>query len=282
MKIIQPYQITSEILNLINDSEEYLVLVSPYVNFKNWDRIMTDLSNARNRGVNIQFYIRLDSNNYKSWEQIESLNIKPKLIKNLHAKLYFNEKAGIVTSMNLLTSSNLSAIEFGSICDSEDEMVELKMFVKKVLEPNVELTKPNPDEIYLSKERFNVILSNSLSNRFERSVNAYWKNGSLNFNVGNQYYLDIDKGNNIVYVIGITSNLETENFQSFLEKNKFSEFVAESSQNNIRIRSEFRLSNSNLNYITVKEKKKLINVICDFVEKLAEHKEECYRKKKSL
>ena len=43
MKIIPPYQITSEILNLINEAEKYIVLVSPYVNFNNWERIKVDI-----------------------------------------------------------------------------------------------------------------------------------------------------------------------------------------------------------------------------------------------
>ena len=88
MKIIPPYQITSEILNLINESEKYIILVSPYVNFNNWDRIKVDILNAIKRGVRIEFYARLDNENFKSWEQIENLGIKPKLIKNLHAKLF--------------------------------------------------------------------------------------------------------------------------------------------------------------------------------------------------
>ena len=96
MKFINPHQISSEILNLINEAGKYLVLVSPYVDFKNWDRIKVSILNAQKRGVQIVFYVRFD--NSKGWEQIEQLGIKPKLIKNLHAKLYFNEKWGVVTS----------------------------------------------------------------------------------------------------------------------------------------------------------------------------------------
>ena len=96
MKIIPPYQITSEILNTINQAEKYIVLVSPYVNFTNWDRIKQDLINAMKRGVKVEFFTRFDSNNSQSWEQIELLGIQPKLIKNLHAKLYYSEKSAIV------------------------------------------------------------------------------------------------------------------------------------------------------------------------------------------
>jgi hypothetical protein len=43
MKIIPPYQISSEILTLIHEAEEYLIFVSPYVNFHNWETIKEDI-----------------------------------------------------------------------------------------------------------------------------------------------------------------------------------------------------------------------------------------------
>ncbi len=281
MKIIPPYQITSEILNLINEAEKYIVLVSPYVNFNNWDRIKVDIINALKRGVRIEFYARLDNENFKSWEQIENLGIKPKLIKNLHAKLYFNENSGIVTSMNLLTSSNLNAIEFGSIYHTEEELSELKTFVKRYLEPNFTMSKPNEEDIYLAKEKFTIILSNFLSNKFNRTVNTRWRNGTIELNVNNQYYFDIDKGNNQVYLAGIISGLEFENFNNFKEKYKYNGFQISARPNSIYISSDFKVSNSNLNFISVSEKKRLIEVIAKFIKDLSEYKNECYERKKA-
>ncbi len=276
MKIIPPYQITSEILNLINEAEEYIVLVSPYVNFNNWERIKVDISNAIKRGVKIQFYSRLDNENFNSWEQIEQLGLKPKLIKNLHAKLYFNEKFGIVTSMNLLTSSNLNAIEFGSIYHTEQELSELKSFVKKYLEPNVELSNPTEEDLYLAKEKFTIILSNFLSHKFDKYINTRWRNGVIEFNINNQYYFSVDKGSNLFYVTGIVSDWEFENSNFFKEKYKYEGFQVFASPNNIYISSEFKLSNSNLNFISVEEKKMLVQVIAKFVENLTEYKTNCY------
>ncbi|WP_417882630.1 hypothetical protein [Xanthomarina gelatinilytica] len=281
MKIIPPYQITSEILNLINEAEKYIVLVSPYVNFNNWDRIKVDITNALKRGVRIEFYARLDNENFKSWEQIESLGIKPKLIKNLHAKLYFNEKSGIVTSMNLLTSSNLNAIEFGSIYHTEEELSELKSFVKRYLEPNFTISNPNEEDIYLAKEKFTVILSNFLSNKFNRTVNTRWRNGTIELNVNNQYYFDIDKRNNKINLAGIISGLEFENFNNFKENYKYNGFQIFANPNSIYISSDFKVSNSNLNFISVSEKKRLIEVIAKFIEDLSEYKKECYERKKA-
>jgi len=281
MKIIPPYQITSEILNLINQAEEYVILVSPYVNFQNWNSIETEVLNAVKRGVNVQFYVRLDSDNFKSWEQIEKLGIKPKLLKNLHAKLYFNERTGIVTSMNLLTSSNINAIEFGSIYDTELELTELKKFIKNHIEPNVVKEKPNEEDIYLAKEKFNIILSNYLGNKFNRGATVKWQNDSLYINLRNEFYVDIDKGGNYFSIYGVISDVESENYESFNAKYKYYGFQNYADQNTLGMKSEFRLTNSNLNYISVKEKKQLIETIGNFVENLLTFKDEVYQAKKA-
>lgn len=289
MKIIAPYQITSEILNLINEANEYLIIVSPYVNFKNWERIKTDLKNALDRNIKINFYTRLDSENFKSWEEIESLGIKPKLIKNLHAKLYFNESSGIVTSMNLLTSSNLNAIEFGCLYDQTEELSELKKFVKKFLEPNLEKEKPNQEELYIAKEKFNIILSNFLSQNLNQSIKCWWKDGFLNLNANNSYFLGIDKVNNILTISGIISGLESEKFNEFItkaEKNLKPYKICKSDPGNRYLSSAILTSNkefssSNFNFLNVNEKMEILDISLKFIKELSEFKNDCYKNKKA-
>lgn len=289
MKIIPPYQITSEILNLINESEKYLVLVSPYVNFKNWDRIKTDLLNSIKRGVKIEFYTRLDNENFKSWEQIEQLGLTPKLIKNLHAKLYFNEKSGIVTSMNLLTSSNLNAIEFGSIYHTEQELNELKGFIKKHLEPNLEISKPNDEDLYLAKEKFDIILTNYLSNYLKRHIYCKWQNGVLNINANNQYYLAIDKIKNVFSISGIISGNENLKFDNFIQKNQHNifnqyELFVSGEKGMIGsavLLSKKQFSSSNLNFLSVSEKKEILLTTLNFINELTIFKDEIYQRRKA-
>ena len=224
MKIIPPYQITSEILNLIHEAREYLILVSPYVNFNNWESIKIAIQNASNRNVKIKFYTRLDNENFKSWEQIEALNIQPKLVKNLHSKLYFNEKTGIVTSMNLLTSSHLNAIEFGAIYNTNEELEELKSYVKKYLEPTTEKEKPNDEELYIAKEKFQLLTQNFLSISLNRGISCKWQNGSIIINAKNTFYIHLDKVRNIFSVSGIVSALESENFDKFKKDSKLNSY----------------------------------------------------------
>lgn len=277
MKIIPPYQITSEILNLINEAENYLILVSPYVNFNNWDRIKIDISNALKRNVRIEFYTRLDLENSKSWEQIEALGITPKLIKNLHAKLYFNEKSGIVTSMNLLTSSNLNAIEFGSIYNTDLELNELKTFVKKFLEPNIELNKPDEDDLYLAKEKFIIVLQNVLSKEFNKRIYCKWNSGNIEFNVKNQYYAFLDKVNNKFSVSGIISGAESERFKDFKEKAEIHNVKLLLNKNgSISAVSIKSFTSSNFDYLKSFEKIEIFEIVVNFVTELKHFKEYCY------
>ena len=57
-KVIADYDITKHILDMIKTSEEYLVMVSPYI--KPWGDLETQLQNCVRRGVNVQLYYRAD------------------------------------------------------------------------------------------------------------------------------------------------------------------------------------------------------------------------------
>ncbi len=287
MKIIPPYQITSEILNLIHEAEEYLILVSPYVNFNNWESIKVAIKNASNRNIKIKFYTRLDNENFKSWEQIEALNIQPKLVKNLHSKLYFNEKTGIVTSMNLLTSSNLNAMEFGAIYNTTEELEELKSYVKKYLEPNVEKEKPNDEDLYIAKEKFQIITQGYLSQYLNRRVSCKWQNGNIIINAKNTFYINLDKVRNNFSIAGIVSGLESNNFDKFKNDSKLKNLELlndgeEGSMSSFVGFTKKSFSNNNFDFLMVNEKKEILDYILAFIIELTEFKSYVYENRKNL
>ncbi|MFK8275095.1 hypothetical protein ACI76Y_05360 [Capnocytophaga cynodegmi] len=275
MRIIEPYEITSEILRLINTAEKELFLVSPYVNFQNWETIKTEIKKAQKRGVKVNFYTRLETDNFKSWEEIESLEITPKLIKNLHAKLYYNEKLGIVTSMNLLTSSNLNAIEFGAIYDTNEELGVLKDFVNRFLEPNIEEDKPNDEDIYLTKEKFVNVLTHILSSESRGNVYCKWENSCYKLNVRNQFYFGIDKVKNIFWIEAIISGWENENAATFIENTSIKDWVHFELKGNIRAISKMTLTSSFLDNLKVYEKRKILDIITRFVIEWLQFKDYC-------
>lgn len=284
MKIIPPYQISSEILNIVNEATDYIILVSPYVDFTNWERIKSDLRNAQSRNVKIIFYTRLEDKNFKSWEQIEELGIKPFLVKNLHAKLYFNEKTGVVTSMNLLTSSNLNAIEFGTLIDSHSELDELKKYVKKYLDPNATKEKPDDEDLYLAKEKFKVILENCLSNTLNRNVSCKQDSNGISFNAESTFYATIDRVNNKMFLGVIVSGLEKDNFEKFKSSSqlKFAEIFLESGGNDyyskFNLQASKRYSNSNFDLLLISEKKEILNIISTFTTEIVEFKNQLNKK----
>ncbi|MBX9886541.1 MAG: hypothetical protein K2Y30_01240 [Flavobacteriaceae bacterium] len=287
MRIIAPYQITSEILTLIHEAKEYLILVSPYVNFNNWESIKVAIQNAANRNVKIKFYCRFEDNNFKSWEQIEAVGIEPKLVKNLHSKLYFNERTGIVTSMNLLTSSNLNAMEFGAIYNTTVELEELKSYVKKYLEPNVEKEKPNDEDLYIAKEKFQFLTQNYLSDSLDQRVNCKWQNGSLIINAKNTFYVSLDKVRNIFSISGIVSGLESDNFNKFQVDTKLSNLELfidgqEGSMSSFVAVSKKSFSHNNFDFLSVKEKKEILDHTVGFIIELTEFKSYIYENRKIL
>ncbi len=284
MKIISPFQISSEILNLINRAKKYIVFVSPYVNFNNWGGIKQEIEKAKQRGVKIEFITRFDVDNNKSWEQIKALGIEPKLVKNLHAKLYYNETSGIVTSMNLLTSSNLSAIEFGAIYNTKEEINELKYYVKEFLIPHLEKKLPSDNDLFLAKEKFIIILENFISDTFKLNAKCRWSNGQIEISANNRFTLGLDKVKKNMFLYGIISKDESKLSKIFIEdfKNYFKEYniyLDKGELNAIMVISNKKYTSDNFNYLKVYEKEEILNITVNFIGGLLDFKKDCYNKR---
>ncbi|WP_017733004.1 phospholipase D-like domain-containing protein [Nafulsella turpanensis] len=288
MKILQPHKISTEILDLIYEAKQYLIIVSPYVNFQHWARIANELENARKRGIRIDFFVRNEPENVKSWEEVESLGINARLINNLHAKFYFNETNGVISSMNLLSSSNSNSIEIGCKLDSQEELEELKRFVRDFIIPNEVKEKPDADDLYLSKEKFAVALENYIANDANGQARVYFKNGCFNINAcSNQFTLAIDKVENKVYLSGIISQDEAVFFSSASSeffKSGYLEYELLNGSggyhNMIGAWTKNRLSNAFLDKLRVNEKKMLIPEISGFIKDVRAFKDACYAARK--
>ena len=131
MKFIPPLEIASKIMTLIVEAEKELILVSPYVKINNWDKMKKSLSKAVNKGITITFIVREDTTNDLS--PLNTLNITPILIKDLHAKVYINDKYAIVTSQNITHYSDINSIDIGYQTETEMERAELINFVNKYI-----------------------------------------------------------------------------------------------------------------------------------------------------
>ena len=84
MKLIKPSEISGRILTLLDESDERVIIVSPYMKISKW---------------------------YKFINKVDSL--KSRKIPHLHNKPYLNERYGIVTYMKLLLRSAINSLEIG-------------------------------------------------------------------------------------------------------------------------------------------------------------------------
>ena len=124
MKFIKPSEISSKIMTLIEESDEFVIIVSPYVKISKWYKLLKKIENLKKRNIPMEFYVREDKNNYNSFNELNQFNLKFNAVSDLHAKLYINEKYAIVGSMNLLLSSEINSLEIAYQTESEKEYNE--------------------------------------------------------------------------------------------------------------------------------------------------------------
>ena len=134
MEFIQPAEITSKIMTLMDDADLKLVIVSPYNNFYRWIKFKKHLTSAIKRNVNFEYYIR-DQKDI-DFKQFEDFGITPKLIKDLHAKIYLNEKYAIISSMNIIEYSDNNSIDFAYKTETSKEYNEINSFLNKFIIQN--------------------------------------------------------------------------------------------------------------------------------------------------
>ena len=131
-------------MSLIEEAQKELIIVSPYVNVDYWGKMKSCLERAIERGINITFIVRKNNTDHKTYlNYIKNLKVNLILIDNLHAKLYMNDKYAIVTSQNLLQSSDNNSIEIGYMTTNNMERKELVTFVNQFI------FKINPVEVFV-------------------------------------------------------------------------------------------------------------------------------------
>ena len=106
---------------IISNAEKQLVLVSPYI--KLTKTLFTRLKGCAERGVIIKILYRTGQLNDDNLNQLTKYkNIELRYMDDLHAKCYFNEREMIVTSLNLLESSEQNW-EMGILIDGTVDKV---------------------------------------------------------------------------------------------------------------------------------------------------------------
>lgn len=116
---IKNSEITDKIDRIINESKEYLFIVSPYLQFS--DRIIDYLESAAKQTHLTLIFGKDKASAEKELSLIDHINCTILYKKNLHAKCYSNEKSAIITSMNLYAYSQVNNEEMGVYIEKDTD-----------------------------------------------------------------------------------------------------------------------------------------------------------------
>lgn len=125
MKLIKPFEISAKILTLLDETINRLIIVSPYMKISKWYKLLNRLNDLKCSGIIPEIYVRDDADNEATYRDLELLELPFKKLPHLHSKLYMNESYGIVTSMNLLLSSEFNSLEIGYVTENQNEYNDL-------------------------------------------------------------------------------------------------------------------------------------------------------------
>ncbi len=131
--MINPSEISARILTLLDESEVRVVIVSPYMKISKWFKLVNKLNELQKKGTPIEIYVRDDPENTATYRDLDKLALQYKRIPHLHSKLYLNEKKGIVTSMNLLLTSEFNSLEIGYATESWIEYYDLMSYYHRYI-----------------------------------------------------------------------------------------------------------------------------------------------------
>ena len=138
MILIKPSEISAKILTLPDESNERVILVSPYMKISKWYKLLHKINRVKKRRILTEIYVREDPDNTATYRDLDQLTLQYIKIPNLHSKLYMNEKYGIVTSMNLLLSSEINSLEIGYLTETPTEYKELLHYYQRYICSNLQ------------------------------------------------------------------------------------------------------------------------------------------------
>lgn len=133
MRLIKPSEISARILTLLEESDERVIIVSPYVKIAKWYKLIKKVKGLKSRKVIVEIYVRDDPENHVTYHDLDRLELEYYKIPNLHCKLYMNERYGIVTSMNLLLTSEINSLEIGYLTESLSEYNDLQSYYHRYI-----------------------------------------------------------------------------------------------------------------------------------------------------
>lgn len=119
-KFLNTTGVSYHLEELIRDTKDRLILISPYLQFN--DRIKEHINNLNIQKKDIRIIYRENKLHHEenSWLE-KQIGVRTSICKNLHAKCYINESEAIITSMNLYEFSQQNNNEMGIYISKKDD-----------------------------------------------------------------------------------------------------------------------------------------------------------------
>lgn len=286
MKFIKPNSVSGEILNLLDEATEKMVIVSPYCKFDKWYRLVNKIKDLKTRNITTEFYVR--EGEYDTIQQVKNIGIDPICIPNLHCKLYFNEKSAIVTSMNLLLSSEINSLELGYKTENSKEYKELITFYSTYLNKLNINNVVSKDKIYSSTDWIDN-LDNCLTEKFGYCKIYYDKDNTFTIRTKSNTYTSFIWSKNNINTLRMNAILSGDEFEyatnnvEFLAFDDFKIDLDEGKKGyyNTAWASSVRSLNSiNIEEIIEADVESIVMLITAFIEIIEDLKNKSYAKKK--
>ncbi len=156
VEFLKTNDISGRIEDMIQDSYDKLVLMSPYLQITKKIKNLLEVKNKRKQPVRIVYRknkLQLEENNWlKNLEEIST-----SYLEDLHAKCYLSENEAIITSMNLYQHSQQENYEMGIYLEKSEDpdlYADIKRQVDFLVEAsqNVEITVEKVPDDEKSKE----------------------------------------------------------------------------------------------------------------------------------
>lgn len=127
-------EVTSSILEIIRSARRFVVLVSPYV--EPIPHVEQELRLAIQRGVKVLVAVRDDGSGRLGGKSgtdaigwLKALKVDLRSVQRLHSKVYLNESAAVISSMNLLASSWSGSHEMAAVLPKGPEYDSVSDYV---------------------------------------------------------------------------------------------------------------------------------------------------------
>lgn len=195
-KFLNTTGVSYHLEELIKNTEDRLILISPYLQFH--PRIKDHIHNLNIQKKDIRIVYRENKLQVEesNWLE-EQIGVRTSLLNSLHAKCYLNEKEAIVTSMNLYSFSQQNNDEMGILVkkgenpELYDEIFreamriltvsdEIRVSVKKVMKkPDINEKKENKSYSKSNGKTFTTKEISKLTGVSSRKINSFLTDNKL-------------------------------------------------------------------------------------------------------